>query len=381
LEGHSSLVFQNVLHEYINIGEYNVLTMNSRLHPQPFPNDAPYFVAHEPAALCANQALARMRDQGLQPVPQNFELWYAYYAQSNLDVVRTIDSLGVGAHLLTDQRCDAIHQEFLSNAREGEVARQASATIQATIDGFSSRLAQAKTATGHYRGALEEAAHTLSHTDNVVAMRTTLQSVLDSTGDMIAHNQRLAAELERSAQAMKELEGEFERVRKQSLTDSLTALPNRKAFDAELERLWQEASEQGAAFCMLMVDIDHFKVFNDTYGHLVGDEVLRIVARTLKEGLAAGEMAARYGGEEFAVLLPGRDLQAGLVKANALRTQVHNMLLTRRATGEKIGRVTVSGGVAQCRVPESAQSLVARADSALYEAKRNGRNRIASAAA
>jgi len=355
--------------------------MSNLLHAPPFSPDAQYFAPHEPVAVRANQALARIRDQGLQPVPQNFELWYAYYAQSNLDVVRTIDSLEVDPQALTDQRCGAIHQEFLSNAREGEVARQASATIQATMDGFSSRLEQAKTATGHYRGALEEAAHTLSHTDSVVAMRSTLQSVLDSTGDMIAHNQRLATELERSAQAMKQLEGEFEQVRKQSLTDGLTALPNRKAFDAELERLWQDTSAQGAAFCMLMVDIDHFKVFNDTFGHLVGDEVLRIVARTLQEGLAAGEMAARYGGEEFAVLLPGRDLQAGLAQANALRTQVHNMLLTRRATGEKIGRVTVSGGVAQCCVSESAQTLVARADSALYEAKKNGRNRIASAAA
>ncbi len=353
--------------------------MDTSLQTAPPPTDAPYFAAHDPVALCANRALVRMREQGLQPVPHNFEMWYAYYAQSNLDVVRAIDSMGADPQALTDQRCGAIHQEFLSNAHEGEVARQATATIQATMDGFSSRLAQAKTATGRYRGALEEAAHTLSHTDSVLAMRTTLQSVLDSTGDMIAHNHQLAAELERSAQAMQQLQGEFEQVRKQSLTDGLTALPNRKAFDAELQRLWQEADAQGAAFCMLMVDIDHFKAFNDTFGHQVGDEVLRIVARTLQESLASGEMAARYGGEEFAVLLPGRDLQAGLAQANALRTQVHNMLMTRRATGEKIGRVPVSGGVAQCCIPESAQALVARADGALYAAKKNGRNRIASA--
>jgi diguanylate cyclase len=122
-------------------------------------------------------------------------------------------------------------------------------------------------------------------------------------------------------------------------------------------------------------------VFNDTYGHPVGDEVLRLVARTLGQGVRGGDLVARYGGEEFAILLPDTDQQAATVLANALRAKVESMSLIRRKNGDRLGRLTVSGGVAQAAPAEIPGKVLSRADAALYLAKNRGRNRIEVSAA
>ena len=335
-----------------------------------------YFRSQDPSALHANQALARLQQELLSPVPQNYELWFAYYAQTHLDVVHALDTLSTTQHPITDTLCEGLHQRFLSEAKNNETVRETGARIQATITGMSSSMDAARTATHQYKEALQTAASQLSAPGESEQIRSTLRTVLDNTSDMLAHNQQLEDALAQSSLVMQALERDLEAVRKQSLTDGLTALANRKAFDAEIARLSQQAQADGLGYCMVMMDIDHFKVFNDTYGHQVGDDVLRLVARTLGECVRSGDMAARYGGEEFAILLPQTTLPAALKLANALRATIEGMSLTRRKSGDKLSRITLSGGVAEMAVGESPDSVVARADAALYLAKSRGRNRI-----
>ena len=125
-----------------------------------------------------------------------------------------------------------------------------------------------------------------------------------------------------------------------------------------------------------MTDIDHFKTFNDTWGHLTGDQVLRLVAMSLKQNVKGQDIAARYGGEEFAVILPNTVLRSALTVADHIRRAVMSKELMKRSTGQNLGRVTISLGVATARKGDTAQSLIARADACLYAAKRNGRNRV-----
>ncbi len=125
----------------------------------------------------------------------------------------------------------------------------------------------------------------------------------------------------------------------------------------------------------MMIDIDHFKLFNDRHGHLVGDKVLRVVAQALRERLPRRATIARFGGEEFAVILPEADLHAGWTAAESARQTVNSRELVKKTTGEKLGRITVSIGVGMWRRADSAVSLIARADGALLAAKRAGRNR------
>src|SRR5262249_5059635 len=123
-------------------------------------------------------------------------------------------------------------------------------------------------------------------------------------------------------------------------------------------------------------DIDHFKKFNDTYGHLTGDQVLRLVAQAVKQNVKGQDIAARYGGEEFAVILPQTPLRQALTVADHIRRAVVAKELIKRSTGENLGRVTISVGVATLHKSETTQALLERADACLYAAKRSGRNLV-----
>jgi len=125
-----------------------------------------------------------------------------------------------------------------------------------------------------------------------------------------------------------------------------------------------------------MIDIDHFKKFNDTHGHLIGDQVLRLVAKVLQDSVREGDLAARFGGEELVAVLPGADLSICQEVAERVRRRISDAKLTRRTTGQEIGSVTVSIGVAQFRLAESAEALIERCDRGLYQAKSAGRNRV-----
>lgn len=345
-------------------------------YPQSLPADAPYFQTNDAANSHANQALARLRSEGLSPLPQNFELWFAYYAQTHLDVVRALDTLIAQKQPITNAVCEGIHQRFLSDEKRSDSVREAGMRIEATITGVSEKVNVARSATQQFNTVLQTASTKLDTPNAPPEVQSALGDLLDNTRQMMARNQELEDALAQSCEAMQALGRDLEAVRKQALTDSLTSLANRKSFDTELARLCDSVLKGQAHFSLLMLDIDHFKVFNDTYGHPVGDEVLRLVAGTLAQSVRSGDLAARYGGEEFAILLPDTDLSAATQLASNLRAKVESMSLVRRKSGDKLRRVTVSGGVAQSLAGEYPGQVLARADAALYQAKAGGRNRV-----
>jgi diguanylate cyclase len=195
--------------------------------------------------------------------------------------------------------------------------------------------------------------------------------VLGSVAQIIQANGRLQEQLKTAEGKLQEQAHQIEVHAADAVTDALTGGANRRAFDTELSRRLAEFQRRGTPFCLVMVDVDHFKKFNDVHGHLAGDEVLRGVARALRETCREMDIVARYGGEEFAVIMPSTTIREA--RAGVLR------LCTRIAGSQfefegKSLKVTVSGGLAEVAVNEDDAGMIKRADEALYAAKKGGRN-------
>lgn len=329
----------------------------------------------------ANAALERMLKEKLPPTPETYELWYVYYAGINADVTRAIDILEAAGQKITLEQCQEIHQRFLSDDDQSEEVRKVGDKIHETIRDVTGAVSNVKNAASKYNDTLSGVTEQLSDTMSKEEIENVLRDVVSNTQDMISQNQTLEEKLSMSSQAMEELQHDLEIARREALTDGLTNLANRKAFDAEIARVAEDADKNDQTFSLLMMDIDHFKDFNDNYGHQVGDQVLRLVAKTLKDGVKGRDFAARYGGEEFMILLPDTNLPAAAKVADSLRLAVASKEIVNRNTGDTLGRITLSGGAAQYYPAEKIEDLIERADGALYTAKRNGRNQIVSAPA
>ena len=179
------------------------------------------------------------------------------------------------------------------------------------------------------------------------------------------------------ATEMTELRTQVDRLSRDSRTDALTGVANRRAFDDAMRRLTKEAAENADSLCLVMVDIDHFKAFNDEHGHLTGDRVLRFVAQEMEQCVKGRDMLARYGGEEFAVLLPSTPLDGAVMLAESIRAIIEAQRV-RNESGEDLPKVTISLGVASYNADEDIAGFIERADACLYASKENGRNCVTS---
>jgi len=331
---------------------------------------------HERTLAFAEIALGQIKALRQPAHPRNYEVWYAYATGYNPTLNQTINETLTRNGTLTTADVDQIYDTYLSPARLTDRIDNVGGQIVDEIAQVMSMIDSAVGSATNYTASLAHATQSLGNAKDSNGLRTVVESLVRATRQMEENNTRLEQSLKASKQEINQLQVNLEAVRTESLTDPLTSLANRKYFDQSLDKFIAQNVATGEPLSLLLTDIDHFKAFNDTFGHLTGDQVLRLVAQSVKQNVKGQDIAARYGGEEFAIILPSTTLRAALTVADHIRRAVMTKELMKRSTGEHLGRVTVSIGVAALKKSETAQALIERADACLYTAKRCGRNRV-----
>lgn len=324
----------------------------------------------------AREALEHLSRDGLTPVPDNFAVYYAYHSGTNGNLKMAMDALLTQFGRLNQQQCSSLFQSHLSLEAEHTVLTTATSNIESEINRVMLAIDQTSSGAQKYDSTLTSFSGSLQSSSSLDQIRLAVAKVASETRSMAEQNKRLHNQLTQSTQQLTEMRYSLDQVRKDSLRDPLTEVGNRKYFDTELAKVTSEAIESNSTLSILMVDIDHFKKFNDTYGHLIGDQVLRLVARTLIENLKGRDIIARYGGEEFVILLPNTDVSAAEKVANQLRESLGTKQIRRKNTQETLGVVTISLGTTEYCPHEDLEAFINRADEALYEAKQTGRNKV-----
>ncbi len=331
---------------------------------------------HERTMAFAEVALGQIKSLRQTAVPRNYEIWYVYATGYNAPLNKIINETLARNGRLTEADLEQIYETYLSHIKTTDRSDKVGARVIGEIDDVMVLLTDALGVSASYNASLDGATQKLSSAKTREQVKAIVQSLVQSTHEMRETNKALEERLTLSKNEISNLQQSLEAIRAESLTDPLTGLGNRKYFDRMIEMAVQNAIAAGEPLSLLMFDIDHFKSFNDSYGHLTGDQVLRLVGMSLKQTIKGQDITARYGGEEFAVVLPNTALRHALSVADQLRRTIMAKELKKKSTGEILGRVTISVGVSMLKPGDDTDSLIERADACLYAAKRAGRNRV-----
>jgi diguanylate cyclase len=322
------------------------------------------------ASTTADRANRLMSQHGVPPTPDNFSVWFYYVMGGSLTLKKTIDILIANKRKFDSAINRELYLTYVNphSSTSGDFPEQLRGVIASAQEFLT-------TAISDNRAHIDDLGEVRSECQTAADPRPIIEKLVKELSKATTRSSALEANFLQTTKDLDQIKDSLKQAEQHSNTDALTGLANRRSLDAFLRTAQITAMEAGTPLSILLIDIDHFKQFNDGFGHQVGDQVIRLVARVLQEHVRACDLAARYGGEELMAVLPGAALDACFEAAERIRRRICEAKLTRRTTGEEISSVTVSIGVAQFRMAESADGMIERCDRALYQAKRAGRNR------
>jgi diguanylate cyclase len=336
-----------------------------------------YHQTRENSAEILRIALAHMGRQQAAFHPGSYALWYEHAGGLNPPLSAELDQR-IGANLtLTEADVWQLYAQFIvsrDNEALGEIQQRLTTLLRETSEVVSSTGTHALRFGEHlddHSTRLKEPA-SLEHIQGIV------KELLAQTQHMCLTNATLSRQLDTSAQEVLRLTHRLQSTQSEALNDPLTGLLNRRGFERAVERLIAQSGGMGGA-SLVAADVDHFKCINDSHGHMAGDQVLRAVGQILRARTKGADIAARLGGDEFVILLPSTPISGALALAEQIRTTLYKCRLRRVDRDEYIEKITLSLGVALAKPGEPLEELLHRADTALYGAKRAGRDRVAAA--
>lgn len=326
----------------------------------------------------AQAAWDRMHAHRLQPTPAIYQVLFAFYENKDADLSRDVEMAFASSPVDTDNLA-ALLTNIQSRYFRPIDEKQTDDVLDTTAQ-LGSEIRQILDLLHTSRDDAEKYDLALTSVTNLPAnasleqIKLVVAQLAQETREIAIQNNALREQLGSSSNKINFLRHKLDAVREEALIDPLTQIGNRKAFTLDLDRITHEAARDGEPVSLLMVDIDFFKKFNDKFGHLVGDQVLKLVAKTLRENVKGRDSVARWGGEEFAILLPQTRMEDAIKVGDYLRRLVASKKIMRKPQNEELGTITLSMGATMYLPDETMEQFVERADQALYRAKASGRN-------
>lgn len=307
--------------------------------------------------------------------PITFALWYEFFLNRSEGLKKDIEEIINHEKTYTPDFGKKLFLRYIvtSDIQKLEEIEQA---IFSMLNDVIKIISTAGVDVSRFGAILNETTQCLTSVDDVREVRKVVEDMLAETQVMLRVSRQYEGKLKHTTEEIELLRKELSKVRQEASQDTLTGLANRKTFDDALADCITRLSRDLENVCLLMIDIDYFKNINDIHGHIIGDQVIRFVASTLKESVKGRDLVARYGGEEFAIILKDTPLDGAVTLAEQIRYRVEISQLKQRGTGKFVENVTVSIGVESAKSSDSAESLIVRADKALYQSKRTGRNKV-----
>lgn len=321
------------------------------------------------------QALPLMIKYQIPTNPTHYAVWYNYVAAAIPELTSAINTALRQQGTCSQVTSERLYHQHLASQQEKELE-----AVKLNLATMTTQIAQtmqdALADTGLFQDVLDKSFGKLNQIDEEgLSLEDTmgvLRELVRESRDIRMATLHFRSQITNAEKEIKELRQALDETRKQANEDALTGLLNRRAFDLEIESLCRS----GQPFSLILTDIDRFKLFNDEYGHLLGDQVLRVFSRRLRDACKEGAEVFRFGGEEFALLVPGKNLQLARQLAESLRRATEKLSVLDRKSGRRVDNITASFGVSEFNGREHSDDLVERTDQLLYKAKELGRNRV-----
>jgi diguanylate cyclase len=329
---------------------------------------------HQKSAEYMRLAVPLMTKYGIAMTPQNYAVWYEYVSGANMQLSETID-IDLAQHgTFTNQRTIELYDRFLGPEKEELNLLDQRADLRHLLQEIQKFAQTGSSAASHSTEQLAEALAKIHPDMSRDQIHVLIQDVMLETKQAMSSSQQLTDRLNAAMLDIEEIKLDIEDTKKEAKTDRLTGLANRKSFDEQIQLTVSEAEKTTQNLSIIFCDLDLFRELNAKHGHLLGDQVLKVVANIIKATVKGRDFVARYGGEEFTITMMNTSLEDAKTIAETIRKEISAKRIQRKDSKEPLGQITMSFGIASCCKSEGADSFLQRADRALYQSKRNGRN-------
>ena len=320
-------------------------------------------------------ALNYIAKHNLPANPVNYTVWYEYVSGKNMKLKKAIEHSLENAKSLNNNNVEGLYQRYVADGDRIVISKLLT-KISLMLKDITYHVSETDGDLSGHGKNLGDLAEQIGDVHDYNDIKKIVDQMIVETKALVKSGKRLQTRMKISSEDLKQLHQELEKSQQEAQTDALTSLINRRGLEKRLELERIRAKQNDSPFSIIMVDIDHFKKVNDTFGHLVGDSILRSLARMIKDHLRRNDIAARYGGEEFLILLPVTEIEGAKAVGQKIRKALSTKEWKLKENGKSIGRITVSMGISLYKFNEPEESLIKRADDALYLAKNNGRDQI-----